>query len=73
VISISKAEAVWIMRRPSLENKRSMPLKDIVRRSPTLKELQEKKYMILNPDLSGMLDDLEKGIIQLLEQEAQRG
>ena len=43
-----------------------MPFKDTMRRRPTLKELQDKKYPLPDSDLSGMLDDLlEKGVIQL--------
>jgi len=38
--------------------------KDAIRRRPTLKELQEKKYPFPHSNLTGMLDDLlEKGII----------
>ena len=39
-----------------------------MRRCPTLKELQEKKYLSPDLDLPRMLDGiLEKGVIQLLE------
>jgi len=39
-----------------------MPFKDTMRRHPTLKELQEKKYSFPDSDLPGMLYDLlEKG------------
>jgi len=42
--------------------------KGIMRRRPTLEELQEKKYLFPDSDLPGMLDELlEKGVIQLLE------
>jgi len=42
--------------------------KDATRRRTPVKEFQEKKYPLLDSDLSGMLDDLlEKGVIQLLE------
>jgi len=40
----------------------------MIRRHPTLKQLQEKKYPFPNLDLPGMMDDLiEKWAIQLLE------
>jgi len=54
-MSISKTEPVWIMGKPKLEDKRHG--------LATLKELQQKKYLYPNLDLSGMLDDLEKWII----------
>ena len=38
-VSISKAEPVQITGRPKLEEKRSMPFKDAIKRHPTLKEL----------------------------------
>jgi len=41
---IIKAEPVCITGKPNSEEKRSMPFKDTMRRRPTLKELQEKKY-----------------------------
>ena len=42
--------------------------KNTIRRRPTLKELQEKKYLFPDSNLPEMLDDLlEKGVIQLLE------
>jgi len=45
-----------------------MPFKDTMRRHPTLKELQEKRYPFLDSGLPGTLDELlEKGAIQLLE------
>jgi len=45
-----------------------VPFKETIRKRPTLKELQEKKYPFPNSDLPGMLDDLlEKGVIQLPE------
>jgi len=37
-----------------------MPFKDMIRRRPTLKELQEKKYPFSDSDWPGMLDDLFK-------------
>jgi len=50
------------------EEERSTPFKYIIRRRPTLKELQEKIYPFPDSDLPGMLDDLlEKGVTQLLE------
>jgi len=39
----------------------------MIRRRPALKELQEKKYLFPDLNLPGMLDDLENGVIQLLE------
>ena len=43
-----------------------MPFKDMIRRRPTLKELQDKRYLFPNSNFSGMLDDLlEIGIILL--------
>jgi len=63
-MTIAKAEPVWITRRPNSEGKRSMPFKDTIRKHPTLKELQEKRYPFPDSDLLGMLDDfLEKGVI----------
>jgi len=67
-MTISEAEPVRIMGRPNSEEKRSAPFKDMIRRHPTLKELQEKKYPFPNSDLPGILDDLlEKEVTQLLE------
>jgi len=38
----------------------------MIKRCPTLKELQAKKYLFPYSDLQGMLEDLlEKGVIQL--------
>jgi len=51
-----------------LEEKRGMPLKGMMRRHPTLKELQEEKYIFLDSVMLGMLDDpLKKGVIQVSE------
>jgi len=45
-----------------LEEKITMPFTDMMRKCPTLKELQEKKYLLLDSDLPRMLDDLlERG------------
>jgi len=61
-MTITKDELVHITGKPNLEDKRSMPFKDTMRRRPPLKELQEKKYLFPYSDLLGMLDDLfEKG------------
>ena len=43
-MTISKAELVRITGKPNSEEKRSVPFKDTIRRHPTLKKLQEKKY-----------------------------
>jgi len=68
-MTLTKAEPFRITGKPNLEEKRSTPFKDTMRRCPILKELQEKKYMFPDLDLLGMLDDLlEKGVIQLPEQ-----
>ena len=68
VMAVSKAGPVRISGGPNPKVKRGMPFKDRMRRCPTLKKLQEKKYPFPNSDLLGMLDDLlEKGIIQLPE------
>ena len=67
-MNVTKAKLVRITGKPNFEKKRSMPFKDTMRRLPTLKELQEKKYPFPDSDLLGMLDDLlKKGVIQLLE------
>ena len=59
-----KAEPVQITKKPNSKEKRSVPFKDTIRRRPTLKELQEKKYLFPNSNLLGMLDDhLEKGVV----------
>jgi len=67
-MTVSKVEPVRITRKPNSEEKRGLPFKDTTRRHPTLKELQEKKYLFSDSDLSRMLEDiLDKGVIQLLE------
>ena len=67
-MTVTKAEAVRITGKPNWEEKRSVTFKDTIRRRLILKELQEKKYLFPDSDLSGMLDDLlEKGVIQLQE------
>jgi len=38
-MTITKAEPVRITGKPNLEEKRSMPFKDMMRRRPTLKKL----------------------------------
>jgi len=56
---------VLITGRLNLEKERRTPFKDIIRRRPTSKELQEKKYLFPVLDFPGMLDDfLKKGVIQ---------
>jgi len=63
-MTISKVRPVQILGGPNPIEKRSAHFKDTLRRHPTLKELQEKKYPFLDSDLSGMLDELlEKGVI----------
>jgi len=63
-MTISKVEPVGITWRPNLEENRSAPFKDMIRRRPTLKELQKKKYMFPDLHFPGMVDDLlEKGVI----------
>ena len=67
-MTISKAEPIQIMGRPNPEEKRRAPFKDTVSKRPTLKELQEKKYLFPDSDLLGMPDDLlENGVIKLSE------
>ena len=58
MMTVSKAELVHIRRKLNSEEKRSVPFKDTIRRCPTLKELQEKKYPFLDLDFPGMPDDL---------------
>jgi len=65
-MTISKVGPVQILGGPNPTEKRSVHFKDIIRRRPTLEELQEEKYLFPNSDLSRLLDDLlEKGVIQL--------
>ena len=67
-MTISKAVLVRISGGRNPKEKRSMPFEDTIRRCPILKELQEKRYLFPDSDLSGMLDDLlEKRVIQLSE------
>ena len=62
-MSMSKVKLVRIMEKSKLEEKRSMPFNDAIRRRPKLKELQVKKYLSPDSDLSSVLDDLiEKGV-----------
>ena len=66
MMTVTKAELVRIIGKPHLEVKRGMPFKHTMRRGPTLKELQEKKYAFPDSDLPRMLEDLlVKGVIQL--------
>jgi len=51
VMTVSKAEPVRITGKPNSKEKRSTPFKDTIRRCPTLKELQEKKYPFPDSDL----------------------
>jgi len=64
-MTISKVEPLRITGRPNLKEKRkSAPFKDMIRRRPTLIELQEEKYPLPNSALPRILDDLlEKGAI----------
>ena len=43
---VSKAEPVRITRKLDSEEKRSMLFTDMIRRRPTVKKLQEKKYSV---------------------------
>jgi len=62
----SKAGPFLILGGLNPEEKKSVPFKDMIRRRPTLKELQEKRYLFPDFDLSRMLDDLlEKAVIHL--------
>jgi len=68
MMTVTKVEPVRIAGKPNLEVKRRIPFKDMMRKRPTLKELQQKRYLFFDSDLPGMLNDLlEKGVIQLLE------
>jgi len=65
-MTVSKPEPVCITGRPNSDEKRSVPFKDTIRRRPTLKELQDKKYMFPDSNSLGILDDLlDKVVIQL--------
>jgi len=66
-MSIYIGELIRTTGKSKLEDKKSMPFKDVTKWHPTLKELREKKYPLLDLDLLGMLDDLKKQIIELLE------
>ena len=60
-MTISKVGLVQISGGLNPTEKRSVHFKDKIRTRPTLKELQEKKYLFSDLDLPGMLDDfLEK-------------
>ena len=60
-------EPVRISGKSRPEGKKGAPLRDVGRKRPTLKELQEKNYPFPDLDLSGMLDDLlENRIIESL-------
>jgi len=63
--SVEKPVRISGKSRP--EEKKGSSSRDGGKKRPTLKELQEKKYLFPNSNLSGMLDDLlENGIIELL-------
>jgi len=63
-MTVSKAKLFHITGKLNSEEKRSVPFKDAIRRSPTLRELQEKKYPFPDSELLGMLDNLlEKGVV----------
>ena len=65
-MATSIEEPVRISRKSSPEEKKGAFSRDVGRKRPTLKELQETKYPFLDSDLSGMLDDLlENRIIEL--------
>ena len=49
-MNTSKAEPVCITGRSKLEKQRSAPFNDTVSKHPTLKELQEKKYLFSDSD-----------------------
>jgi len=62
MMTATKAKPVRMIGKPNKEETRSIPFKDTMRRRPTLRELQEKKYPVPDLDLLGMLNDLlEKG------------
>ena len=62
----STEELVRISGKPRMEEKKGSSLRDVGRKGPTLKELQDKKYPFPYSDLSGMLDGLlENRIIEL--------
>ena len=65
VMTVSMAVQVWTMGKSNSKEKRSASIKDIRRRRPTFKELQEKKYPSDLPRI--VVDLLKKGVIQLPE------
>ena len=68
VMSTFTSQPIRITGKPKLGGKKSSSFNVVIKKRPTLKELQEKKYLFLNSDLLGMLDDLlEKGVIELPE------
>jgi len=62
-MTISMAGPVRISEGPKPKEKISAPFKDTIRRRPTVKELQEKKYPFPDSDLPGMLDDLLEKVV----------
>ena len=59
------SQPIRIMEKLKLGGKKRSSFKVVTNKRPTLKELQKKKYLFPNSDLSGMLDDLlEKGVIK---------
>jgi len=62
------SKPIPITEKSTLGHKKKPSFKDVIKKGPTLKELQERKYPFLNSDLSGILDDLlKKGVIKLPE------
>ena len=57
-MSIFTGESIQIMKEPKLKDKKSTPFKDVTKKRLTLKKFQEKKYLLPNSNLLGMLDDL---------------
>jgi len=57
-MSTSTSQPIRITGKPKLEDKKSPQFKDSTKKRPMLKELQEKKFLFSNSDLSGMLNDL---------------
>jgi len=56
-MSISKVESIRIPKKLKPKETRRVPFKDAIRRRPTLKELQAKKYPFLDLDITRMPDD----------------
>jgi len=54
-MTVTNADPVCITAKPNSEEKRGLPFKDIMRRHPTLKELQETKYPFPYSDLPRIL------------------